>query len=151
MNSDRIKRQMVRVKMLQDLIKSNNINVSLLAKRLNMIRENLYKILRLRDYASEDMLDKIEKEVRNMIINDETLGGKLKRARIRAGFSQNQVSKMTGLARSTIESYENNHRRPNLVTLAFFSFLYDVDLSYFVEENEKNSFLINWRRKWKSH
>ena len=68
----------------------------------------------------------------------------LKELRINRGLTQDDLSKGTGLAKSTISMYENGNREPNFETLELFADFFDVDMNTLFEHNSQNiSYYLN--------
>lgn len=68
----------------------------------------------------------------------------LKELRINRGLTQNDLSKGTGLAKSTISMYENGNREPNFETLELFAGFFNVDMNTLFEHNSQNiSYYLN--------
>ena len=68
----------------------------------------------------------------------------LKELRINRGLTQDEFSKGTGLAKSTISMYENGNREPNFETLELFADFFNVDMNTLFEHNSQNiSYYLN--------
>lgn len=68
----------------------------------------------------------------------------LKELRINRGLTQDDLSKGTGLAKSTISMYENGNREPNFETLKLFADFFNVDMNTLFEHNSQNiSYYLN--------
>lgn len=68
----------------------------------------------------------------------------LKELRINRGLTQDDLSKGTGLAKSTISMYENGNREPNFETLELFADFFNVDMNTLFEHNSQNiSYYLN--------
>ncbi|MCT3392165.1 helix-turn-helix domain-containing protein [Lentilactobacillus hilgardii] len=63
------------------------------------------------------------------------LPSQLKKARIRKGYSQQQVADKLRVTRQSISSWENGHSRPDLYNLTLLSKVYDEPLDNFVKDN----------------
>ncbi len=55
---------------------------------------------------------------------------KLKRAREKTGFTQQQISEDTGIPRSTLAGYEIGRSQPDLETLAILADYYQVSIDW---------------------
>ena len=62
------------------------------------------------------------------IKNRKQLGKNLKRARIKSGISQDAVSKLTNLNRSSISYYENGVNIPNIFILIKLMRIYKINI-----------------------
>lgn len=62
---------------------------------------------------------------------------KIKSARIAAGMSQNEIAEKTGMSRSQYQQYEQGKRRPKLENLSKIAKACNVDIDYFLKENEE--------------
>ena len=62
------------------------------------------------------------------IKNRKQLGKNLKRARIKSGISQDVVSKLTNLNRSSISYYENGVNIPNIFILIKLMRIYKINI-----------------------
>lgn len=62
------------------------------------------------------------------IKNRKQLGKNLKRARIYSGISQNDVSKLTNLNRSSISYYENGQNIPTIFTIIKLMQIYKITI-----------------------
>lgn len=68
----------------------------------------------------------------------------LKELRISRGLTQDDLSKGTGLAKSTISMYENGNREPNFETLELFADFFNVDMNTLFEHKAQNiSYYLN--------
>lgn len=60
----------------------------------------------------------------------ETFNKKIKKARIDAGYTQEQVSKITGISRVTISRIESGTREPSLEDLGILIDFYEVSADW---------------------
>lgn len=60
----------------------------------------------------------------------ETLGSKLKTARLKAGYTQEQITIETGLTQSQLSKIENNKLEPNIKTLGILIDFYEVSADW---------------------
>lgn len=60
----------------------------------------------------------------------ETFPEKLKKARMDAGYTQQQVEDETGIKRFNLSKYENGEREPNIETLAILAQFYNADVNW---------------------
>lgn len=67
--------------------------------------------------------------------NLELIGVRLKEARTRAGFTQEQVAAALNIARGQISYYENGHREIDLTTLMKLAALYGYSVHYFLDDS----------------
>jgi transcriptional regulator with XRE-family HTH domain len=58
----------------------------------------------------------------DVMIPPETLGERLRRARVHAGISVQTMADDLGVARQTVSSWENNRERPRRTTLLAYAF-----------------------------
>ncbi len=71
-------------------------------------------------------------------MNNETFGNKLKKARIKANKTQEQVANEMNISRTNISKYENGDLEPNLHTLKKISEIYKVSIDYILGISEEN-------------
>lgn len=64
------------------------------------------------------------------------LGGRLRIARMRKGWSQTEVCKKLNIATSNLSGYERGQREPDIKRLAALADLYDVTTDWLVGRNE---------------
>ena len=69
------------------------------------------------------------------------IGSKLKEARMRTDFTQEQVSEAIGVSRQTISNWENEKSYPDIVSVIKLSDLYDVSLDYLLKGKETTPML----------
>lgn len=62
------------------------------------------------------------------------IGNKLRLARAKSEYSQRQVAEELNFTEATISRYESGKRSPDYDSLAEFSRLYNVEISYFFED-----------------
>ena len=72
----------------------------------------------------------MNKEVNAMYI--ETFPQKIKKARLEAGYTQQEVSQLTGISRSNITKYELGNLEPNIETLGVLAQFYNVSLNWLI-------------------
>ena len=60
----------------------------------------------------------------------ETLPQKLKKARIEAGYTQQQVAKITGISQAIISNIENGNREPSIENLGILIDFYEVSADW---------------------
>ncbi len=60
----------------------------------------------------------------------ENFKNKLKHARIQAGYTQQQVSDLTGIERTVISKIENGKQEPNIETLGILADFYEVSADW---------------------
>ena len=63
------------------------------------------------------------------------IGARLKEARTRSGWTQEQVAAALNIARVQISYYENGHREIDLTTLMRLAYLYGYSVHYFLENS----------------
>lgn len=68
----------------------------------------------------------------------EMLGAKLKEARKKAGYTQQEVEIHTDISRQVLSHYETGKREPNIETLAKLSDFYEVSIDWLVGTMGKN-------------
>lgn len=68
----------------------------------------------------------------------ETLGAKLKDARIQAGYTQEEVEILTKISRAAISHYETGKREPSIETLAKLADFYAVSADWLIGTMGKN-------------
>jgi len=68
-----------------------------------------------------------------------TLAARLRLAREQAGLSQGQVAKQLGFHRPTISEIEAGRRRVSADEVADFARIYDVDLFWLVDDDQKEN------------
>lgn len=71
----------------------------------------------------------------------ETFSQKLKKARKKTGFTQEETALKTGIPRSTLANYEAGRTEPDIENLGKLADLYEVSIDWLVgtkgEKNEK--------------
>ena len=67
-------------------------------------------------------------ETRKYIKNKKQLGKNLKRARIYSGISQNDVSKLARINRSSLSYYENGQNIPTIFTIIKLMGIYKITI-----------------------
>lgn len=66
-----------------------------------------------------------------------TLPERLKKSRESKGYTQVYVNKQTGINNKTLSGYENGVSEPDLETLQTLANLYEVPLSWLIDDKEK--------------
>jgi transcriptional regulator with XRE-family HTH domain len=66
----------------------------------------------------------------NYAMYKETFAQKLKKARENTGFTQDEVSKETGIKRSTIAGYETGRTQPDIENLGKLADFYEIDVNW---------------------
>jgi len=81
------------------------------------------------------------------IINEETLGQRIKAARIRKGYTQEQLAEVMCIPKSTISAYENDKVDIKGSVLVELSGHLDTTPNYLlgVEENEEDAFVMEMK------
>lgn len=69
----------------------------------------------------------------------ESFPGRLKNARIKAGYTQKEVQEETGIERSRISYYENGKREPDIETLGELATLYGVSTDWLLGITPKSN------------
>lgn len=69
------------------------------------------------------------------------IGSKLKEARMKTSFTQEQVAESIGVSRQTISNWENGKFYPDIVSVIKMSELYDVSLDYLLKGKEAKTML----------
>lgn len=69
------------------------------------------------------------------------IGSKLKEARMRTEFTQEQVADAIGVSRQTVSNWENEKSYPDIVSVIKMSDLYDVSLDYLLKGKETKPML----------
>ena len=67
----------------------------------------------------------------------ETFAQKLKKARLDAGYTQQQVSEITNISQNTISRYENSEREPDIENLAILIDFYEIDANWILGTGKK--------------
>lgn len=60
----------------------------------------------------------------------ETLPQKIKKARLEAGYTQQQVAKITGISQAIISNIENGNREPSIENLGILIDFYEVSADW---------------------
>ncbi len=68
----------------------------------------------------------------------ETFPQKIKQARIDAGYTQMQVSKITGISQAIISNMENGNREPSLENLGILADFYEVSTDWLLGTGKRN-------------
>lgn len=69
------------------------------------------------------------------------IGSKLKEARMKTTYTQEQVAEEIGVSRQTISNWENNKSYPDIVSVIKMSDLYNVSLDYLLKGKESKPML----------
>lgn len=70
------------------------------------------------------------------------IGSKIKKARSKAGLTQEKVAEALGISRQTISNWENEKSYPDIISVLKMSDLYDVSLDYLLKgEETMNSYM----------
>lgn len=64
------------------------------------------------------------------------IGSKLKDARMKTEFTQEQIAEQIGVSRQTISNWENNKSYPDIISVIKLSDLYNVSLDYLLKGKE---------------
>ena len=67
------------------------------------------------------------------------IGLKIKKARIKANFTQEQVADTLGVSRQTISNWENEKTYPDIVSVVKMSELYEISLDHLLKEEKAMS------------
>ena len=67
------------------------------------------------------------------------IGMKMKKARINAGLTQEQVAESLGVSRQTISNWENDKTYPDIISVIKISDLYSVSLDHLLKERSESS------------
>lgn len=65
------------------------------------------------------------------------IGKRLKDARIKSGYTQEQIAEQLDVSRQTISSWENGRTFPDIVSVVSLSDIYDVSLDALIKGDEK--------------
>ncbi|WDM22604.1 helix-turn-helix domain-containing protein [Paenibacillus polymyxa] len=69
----------------------------------------------------------------------DSLGSRLKKAREKKGFTQQEVAKKLDVTNGAISGYERNYRDPDSETLKKLADLYEVSINWIYGRDEKES------------
>lgn len=72
------------------------------------------------------------------------MGSKIKNARIRANFTQEQVAEALGVSRQTISNWENEKTYPDIVSVVKMSDLYNISLDHLLKEEKGMSDYVDY-------
>lgn len=72
------------------------------------------------------------------------IGSKIKNARNKAGFTQEQTAESLGVSRQTISNWENGKTYPDIVSVVRMSELYDISLDHLLKEEEPMSDYLDY-------
>jgi len=72
------------------------------------------------------------------------IGAKLKKARLQAGMTQEQVAEALGVSRQTISNWENEKTYPDIISVIKLSDLYAVSLDHLLKEEQPMSNYIEY-------
>lgn len=67
------------------------------------------------------------------------IGIKIKNARVKAKFTQEQAAEALGVSRQTISNWENNKTYPDIVSVVKMSDLYNISLDHLLKEEKSMS------------
>lgn len=68
----------------------------------------------------------------------ETFGQKLKTAREEAGYTQRQITEMTGIKQPTLAGYETGRTEPDIETLGKLADFYNVSVDWLIGTTGNN-------------
>lgn len=69
---------------------------------------------------------------------------RLKEARIKSGYTQDQLAEMLGIGKSTLSGYENGNREPAIATVAKIIDLLNIDANYLYQDEVISSTNISY-------
>lgn len=72
------------------------------------------------------------------------IGAKLKKSRLQAGMTQEQVAEALGVSRQTISNWENEKTYPDIISVIKLSDLYAVSLDHLLKEEQPMSNYIEY-------
>ncbi|MBE5959214.1 MAG: helix-turn-helix transcriptional regulator [Lachnospiraceae bacterium] len=72
------------------------------------------------------------------------IGQKLRDARTKANYTQEQAAEELGISRQTISNWENNKTYPDIISVIKISDMYDVSLDVLLKEEKKTSDYANY-------
>lgn len=72
------------------------------------------------------------------------IGSKIKNARIRADFTQEQAAEAIGVSRQTISNWENEKTYPDIISVVKMSDLYDISLDHLLKEEQPMSDYLDY-------
>ncbi|WP_302789268.1 helix-turn-helix domain-containing protein [Anaerostipes caccae] len=72
------------------------------------------------------------------------IGGKIKNARIKANFTQEQVAEILKVSRQTISNWETGKTYPDIVSVVKMSDLYNISLDHLLKEERPMSKYLNY-------
>ena len=75
------------------------------------------------------------------------IGNKIKTARIKAKFTQEQAAQSLSVSRQTISNWENEKTYPDIISVVKISDLYDVSLDHLLKEEKKMSNYLDYLEK----
>ncbi|MDE5978205.1 MAG: helix-turn-helix domain-containing protein [Turicibacter sp.] len=76
-------------------------------------------------------------------MENQTLGEKIKIARINKGLKQSELSDLLGVRSTAISSWENNLSKPDVNKIEIMCSIFEVSPNYFFNIKSKNSFTNN--------
>lgn len=142
-----------------ELADKANISRSYLAdlerNRYNPSVETLKSIARALKVSESDLLNEVsttgyEKDNFLNITNEVekiSIGRKIEQLREGKGWSQQEFANKLDLALPTISQFETNERKPSIKTINMIADIFNVEPSYFSDEDsEDKEFLINARK-----
>ncbi len=75
------------------------------------------------------------------------IGNKIKTARIKAKFTQEQAAQSLSVSRQTISNWENEKTYPDIISVVKISDLYDVSLDHLLKEEKTMSNYLDYLEK----
>ncbi len=72
------------------------------------------------------------------------IGYKIKKARMDAGLTQEQVAEALGVSRQTLSNWENQKTYPDIVSVVKMSDLYHISLDHLLKEDKDMSTYLNY-------
>ncbi|MCC0678221.1 MULTISPECIES: helix-turn-helix domain-containing protein [unclassified Clostridioides] len=76
------------------------------------------------------------------MINNQTLGDKIKSARKNKGLKQSELSNLLGIRNTTVSSWENNSSKPDINILELLCGILDVSPNFFFNTDNKENITI---------
>ena len=64
------------------------------------------------------------------------ISNKIRELRIKKGISQKDLAKILELSQQAVAKWENGKSEPNIVTLKKLSVIFEIDITYLIEEDE---------------
>lgn len=81
----------------------------------------------------------MKKIIPKYISSNKKLGERMKRIRLLYNYSQREIALYLDMDRSTYAYYEASKTTPNLFTLFKLCYIYNIDIRYFLLEDNKKS------------